>query len=109
MSREVAAIRQGNANARSVVYDVAVCQDETIRREDKSRAAAVPLTRFSITPGRGLRDFDLGNRRADFFGCGDNGTRVSIKQGRVTMCRCELNDRRVVDFGTCDKLFQHDW
>ena len=80
----MAAVRKRYLNARSIVHDVAVGENETIRSEDKAGAATVALTRLSIArPASGLRDLNLRDRWADLFGSGDYRPGIGVEQGRV--------------------------
>ena len=58
------------------MHDVAVGQDEPVRRDDKARAAAQALARPAA-------HFDIYDRRPDFLGGADHGPRVGIQQSVV--------------------------
>ncbi len=59
--------------------DMAISENEAVRREYKSRTAAMPL---ALTPPRGdpLRDVNLYHRGADPFGGRDYGAGVGVEQ-----------------------------
>ena len=70
-------------NARGLVHHVAVGKDQSVRREHKSRAAALPLARLPGAATSCLRYINLDYRRTDLLRRRDYGIGVRIEQGRV--------------------------
>jgi hypothetical protein len=78
----MAAIRENHLNPGCVMYDMAVRENETIRREDKSRSIAAYLLREAgigcLVSPQLLVHIDIDNRRADLFRRTDNCPRIGI-------------------------------
>jgi hypothetical protein len=77
------AVRQNNINLARAMHNVAIGQHEPVRRDDKTRAAALALAILTV-------HFDIYDRRADFLGCMHHRFGIGIQQHVVRRRR----DRR---------------
>jgi hypothetical protein len=89
------------------VDDVAVSKHQAIGRKDETGSAALPFARFAVAGSSSLRDFDLRDRRADFFGGSDNGMGVSVEQFGIMQSSCRMKCGPV-EFRARNRLFKHD-
>jgi hypothetical protein len=65
------------------MHHVAVGENQPVRSEHESRAAALAFARFAGTASRRLRNIDLHYRRADLFGSVHYRPGIGIEQGGV--------------------------
>src|SRR5947207_2057720 len=83
LSREASAIRERHAYATSLVHYVAVGENQPIRGEHKSRAAALTLSWLPRTTAVSLSNVDFDHRWTDLLRGPHHGLGVSIQQSRI--------------------------
>ena len=75
---------KGDLYAGGVVNHVTVCKNQTVRGEDETRSAPLPLAGLARPPFRRLRNINLDHRGAELFGSSYDRLRVSIEQDGIT-------------------------
>ena len=80
--REAARVGQGDFNAGGSVDDVTVSQDESVRRDNKTRSVAAELVR-STREAHALFYVDVHNGGGDTRDCTDHGARIRVEQGVI--------------------------
>ena len=92
---EDAAIRQRNFHSARTVDDVAVGEDEAVRRNDKARARAARF-RAGLPCGVGVVHADIHHRGTDLLDHAGDGSGIAVQQFVVAWWRL---DRRRRDHG----------